>query len=176
MREPDLEQLYERLERPIYNVVYRWLWNADEAQEIVQEAFVRLWRMRRRVDMSRVEALVYRIALNLARSRARSRRIWRWVSLDALRGAASTSGDPEGNLAMRQDRLQLRRAIEQLPADLRNAVLLCEFSEMSYGQIGELLGVPAGTVGSRRNRAIRRLTKMMTEGSGSDERPVERPV
>jgi DNA-directed RNA polymerase specialized sigma24 family protein len=59
----DLERLYTRLERRLANVVYRWVWSMDEAQEIVQEAFVRLWRMRARVDLRTVEPLVYRMSV-----------------------------------------------------------------------------------------------------------------
>ncbi len=66
MREEDLEQLYARLETPVCNVVFRWVWSMDEAQDVVQDAFVRLWRMRARVDMDTVETMIYNIALNLA--------------------------------------------------------------------------------------------------------------
>jgi len=64
MREDDLERLYARLEKPLCNVVFRWVWNMDDAQD----AFVRLWRMRARVDLATVELLIYKIALNLAPS------------------------------------------------------------------------------------------------------------
>ena len=69
MGEEDLEQLYARLETPLCNLVYRWLWSMDESQDVVQDAFVRLWRMRARVDKQTVEPLIYKIALNLAASR-----------------------------------------------------------------------------------------------------------
>ena len=51
MREDDLEQLYVRLERPLCNLVSRWVWKMDDAQDVVQDAFIRLWRMRERIDM-----------------------------------------------------------------------------------------------------------------------------
>ena len=79
----EIERLYLRLEKPLFNVVYRWLWQAEEAHDLVQEAFVRLVRMRDRIEPATVEALVYRIALNLARNRRRARRLWRWVGLEA---------------------------------------------------------------------------------------------
>ena len=44
--EKKLETFYARLEKPVYNVVYRWLWREEDARDVVQEAFVRLWRMR----------------------------------------------------------------------------------------------------------------------------------
>jgi DNA-directed RNA polymerase specialized sigma24 family protein len=75
-----VEQLYVRLEVKLTNVVVRWLWNREEARDVLQEAFVRLWRMRARIDWERVEPLVFRIALNLAANRRRSRRLWQFVT------------------------------------------------------------------------------------------------
>src|SRR3954471_10618122 len=80
-----LESLYTRLERRVWNVVYRWLWNRDDAADVVQEAFVKLWAMRERVQMETVEALVYRIAVNLAANRRRQRKVWGFVTLEGLR-------------------------------------------------------------------------------------------
>jgi RNA polymerase sigma-70 factor (ECF subfamily) len=164
MREADLERLYARLEKPLYNVVYRWIWNPEEAQDIVQEAFLRLWRMGDRVEMGTVEPLVYRIALNLASSRARSRKIWRWVSLDAVRGALSATRSAEEGMSADEELRRMRAAVEALPEELRQVVMLCEFSELSYAEIAEVLSIPAGTVGSRRNRALKNLRLMLSCG------------
>jgi RNA polymerase sigma-70 factor (ECF subfamily) len=170
MREEDLEQLYTRLERPLYNVVFRWVWDPEEAQEIVQEAFVRLWRMRSRVEIQTVQALVYKIALNLASSRKRARRLWKWVSLDLLRGAGSSEPSAEETLAAGQRAGRLREALGSLPEELRKVVMLCEFSELSYEEIGNILSIPAGTVGSRRNRALRMLRRLLSDGGRRDAR------
>ena len=83
----DLEALYARLEKPLYNVVYRRLWSVEDAHDVVQEAFVKLWAMRRRIVPDTVEPLAYRIALNLARSRLRRKRILRFVTLDRATGS-----------------------------------------------------------------------------------------
>ncbi|MCP3977818.1 MAG: RNA polymerase sigma factor [bacterium] len=169
MREVDLEQLYTRLEQPLYNVVFRWVWNAEEAQDVVQDAFVRLWRMRERVETETVEALVYKIALNLAASRGRSKKIWRWVSLDALRGTAGDARHGDDTLTAGEERARVRAAVEELPHDLRAVILLCEYSELSYEEIARVLAVPVGTVGSRRHRALKRLRRAL-----SPEEPDER--
>lgn len=162
MREEDLEQLYVRLERPLCNLLFRWLWSMDEAQDVAQDAFVRLWRMRERVDMNTVEPLVYKIALNLAASRRRSRKIWRWVTLDALRSAKSADRPADEALAASEERQRVRAAVEALPEDLRQVVILCEYSDFTYDQIADILSIPAGTVGSRRNRALRRLKEELS--------------
>lgn len=159
----DLERLYTRLERRLANVVYRWVWSMDEAQEIVQEAFVRLWHMRGRVDLATVEPLVYRIALNLASSRRRSRRLWRWVSLEAVRQRASPARAADERLLAGEEASRVRAAVDALPEDLRLVIVMCELSDMSYEEIGRVLSISPGTVGSRRHRALARLRQALTE-------------
>ena len=167
MREEDLERLYTELEKPLCNVVFRWVWNIDEAQDVVQDAFVRLWRMRERVNMDTVEPLIYKIALNLAASRRRSKKIWRWVSLDVLRDTTSAAHPADETLSAQEDRARLRAAVEALPEDLRLVIMLAEYSELSYDQIAETLSIPSGTVGSRRHRALRRLRESLQQGRES---------
>jgi RNA polymerase sigma-70 factor (ECF subfamily) len=176
MNEADLERLYVRMEKRLYNVVFRWTWKPEEAQDIVQESFVRLWRMRERVEMETVEPLVYRIALNLASSRKRSARLWRWVSLEGLRETNTPATSAEEALSADEQRRLVRSAVDSLPEDLRRVVMLCEYSELSYDEIGAALSIPAGTVGSRRNRALRRLKKQLSREIGASERPARETV
>jgi len=176
MREVDLERLYVRLEKPLYNVVFRSIWRSDEARDVVQETFVRLWRMRERVEMDTVEPLVYKIALNLVASRRRSKKIWRWVSLDALREASSTGTRPDESLAEGEEHARLHEAVQALPEELRQVVVLCEFSELSYDEIARVLSIPVGTVGSRRNRALRRLRESLSRETERNERTARETV
>ena len=163
MGEEDLEQLYARLEKPLCNLVYRWLWSMDESQDVVHDAFVRLWRMRARVDKQTVEPLIYKIALNLAASRRRSKRVWRWVSFDTIRAPSSADEPADDAISSRQELGRLRRAVERLPDDLRRVIMLCEYSELSYDEIAGIMSIPAGTVGSRRHSAIQRLRETLSE-------------
>ena len=156
-----LERLYTRLEKPMVNVVYRWVWDAHEAQDIVQEAFVRVWQRRDEVSLDTIEALLYKAALNLASNRRRSHKVWRWVSLEALFERADTVSHGEGALSRAERDVMVRRAVESLPEPLRRVVVLCELSELSYEQVAELLSVPVGTVGSRRNKALRLLRESL---------------
>ena len=151
------EALYVRLERPIYNVVHRRLWDAQESHEVVQEAFVQLWRMRSRVRTETVEPLVWRIALNVASKRVRTRRLWRWLSFDADKDVRQVPED----LTHRER--ALRDAVDALPDKLRDVVLLCELSGMSYADVAVTLSIPAGTVASRRHLAVERLRGILTE-------------
>jgi RNA polymerase sigma-70 factor (ECF subfamily) len=153
-----LERLYARLERPIFNVVYRWVWSSEEAQDIVQDAFVRVWRARDRVEVATVEAFLYRTAIHLASNRRRSRRLWGWFGLDDAGEPESMQPSTEHALDAARARARVREAVDALPEKLRRVVMLSEYAELSYAEIGEILGIAPGTVGSRRNAALHQLS------------------
>jgi len=153
-----VEELFVRLEVRLTNVVYRWLWNREEVRDVVQEAFVRLWQMRERVDWERAEPLVYRIALNLASKRRRWSRLWQFVAL----ADREIELEPEANPARDE---AVRQAIDTLPDRHRRVLVMTMHSEMTYDEIGEVLGISAGTVASRRNAAIHKLRGMLRRGS-----------
>ena len=147
-----LENLYLELEKPLFNVVFRYVWNREEAQDLVQESFLRLWKMRDRVEMGTVKSLVYKICLNLTASSLRRKKILRFLSLDnaGKEPVAKEFHNPE-----KKEEIQfLRKMINELPSKMKKTILLTEFSGMSYDEIGKSLGIPAGTVGSRRNKAL----------------------
>ena len=164
----EVEALYARIENPLFNVIYRLLWDEAESMDLVQEAFVKLWRARARVAPERAAPLVYRAAINLARNKRRARALWRWVSLEPLRQSAAPLVPADQKLG----ESRLRAAVESLPPPLREVVVLCELSELTYAEAGVALGIPAGTVGSRRNKALALLRAALGEEGGDGQRPL----
>lgn len=162
--EDTLAALYTRLEKRVYNVVYRWVWQRDDAAEIVQEAFLRLWNMRERVDLTTVDALVFRIAVNLASNKRRSRKLWQLVALDGLGGREQDSrADVAAHVEQSASADAIRGVLEKLPERLRRVVVLTELSELSYREVADILGIPEGTVGSRRNKALAILREHLAD-------------
>lgn len=157
----DLEALFVRLEKPVYNVVYRWLWNREEARDVTQEAFMKIWSARARVDPATVEPLLFRAALNLAANRLRARKLWGWVTLEGVFEKAAPGKPADATLEEEERTAAVRKAIEALPPKLKDVVVLCELSGLSYAQIAETLQIPIGTVGSRRSLAIAALEKSL---------------
>lgn len=147
-----LENLYLELEKPLFNVVFRYLWNKEEAQDLVQEAFVRLWKMRDRAEIQTVKPLVFKICINLAVSKNRRKKILNIFSPDKIEQDPIV--DYYDTLEQKEEIQLLRKVINELPLKLKQTVLLTEFSDMSYEEVGKTLGIPSGTVGSRRNKAI----------------------
>ncbi|MBZ5712544.1 RNA polymerase sigma factor [Nannocystis pusilla] len=154
----DVERLFLELERPLFNVVYRWLWDRDESAELVQETFARLWQARARVRPDTAGAFVYRIAVNLAASRRRWRALRRFV---AVEDAAPADPDVQPDLAIlgAERAAAVRAAVDALPEKLRRVLVLCELSELSYADIAAALEIPVGTVGSRRHAAADRVRR-----------------
>lgn len=152
------EQLYLDSEKQLINIAYRWAWNRAEAQELVHEAFIRAWSRRMFIDPERAHAYLIRTVVNLCQKLARRRRRWQRVH-EALGIAAERAPEPDQDYGQ----LQLRDAIEALPDKLRHVLLLTEFTDMKQAEIGDLLGIPAGTVASRRNTAIRLLKEKFNE-------------
>ena len=147
-----LEALYVQHERGLYNVAYRYTWHAEDARDVVHDAFVRMWRKRDAIDWPRAVGLAYRTVLGLAANRRRANAI---RAAFGLRVHAELAAAPADELlAAARDDAAVRRGIDRLPEALRSVLVMCAFSELDYAAIGEVLGIPAGTVGSRRTTAI----------------------
>jgi DNA-directed RNA polymerase specialized sigma24 family protein len=79
-----LEVLYKELEKSLFNLAFRYLWCREEAQDLVQEAFLKLWKIRSRVEMVTVKPLIFKICINLAASRIKRKKIATFFSLDKI--------------------------------------------------------------------------------------------
>ena len=152
---------YQRLQGPLFNVLYRMLWNRHECQDLMQDAFLRVWQRRDKVDAERLDSLVWVSAMNLARHRLRWQRLWRTEAFDA----DWTDGEPtpEQTLDGEMQQRQLHAALKQLPAAMRDVMLLSEFAELSQAEIATVLGIPPGTVASRRHQALKKLRTLLQE-------------
>ncbi len=150
--------LAARWEPDIYRFLRRRVRDREEAADLCQETFVRAFLAIDRLrDGSRFRTWLYQIALNLARSRARTSRAKAEVrtfledGLDEARLAVEHPGFEAPDRQASRSRLQdsLREALEVLPEPQRNAILLREFHGLTTEEIAEISGVPAGTVRSR---------------------------
>jgi RNA polymerase sigma-70 factor (ECF subfamily) len=140
---------YRRLEKPLYNVVYRVLFDSAESQDIVQEAFLRCWRRKEAIRADGFTALLYRTALNLASNRRRRGRLWRMVGVEIVANVADAGATTDAPVSP-----VVRAAFDALPETLKRVVLLTEIAGMTYSEVATTLAIAEGTVGSRRSRAL----------------------
>lgn len=166
MSEPGITQaewqaLYVRLERPLYNLAYRYVWNRHEAQDTVHDAFLQLWARRRQIRADTADRYLWVSVLNLCRKRRLWRRTKHFLYGDEELRGLTDSASPESDAAASQEHRLLHRAIDRLPEKLRSVLLLTEFADMRYESIAELLSIPAGTVASRHHLAVKQLRSQL---------------
>ncbi|MBC2607630.1 RNA polymerase sigma factor [Pelagicoccus albus] len=171
-----LEKIIEYWERPLFSFVFRYTQNEFAAREIVQETFIRIYQKRERFDFSYpMSSWVFTIAANLCKNRARWRRRHPEVSLEGeKRGGENESGlieflpadaeTPHHILERQEDLKALKDAVMSLPHDLRTAVLLHHYQEMSYKEIAEVVGCSPRGVETRLYRARKQLRKSLSKG------------
>jgi RNA polymerase sigma-70 factor (ECF subfamily) len=159
--------LVERYEPRVAATVVGMLGAGDEAEDVGQEAFIRLYRSLDRFrGESSLGTYLTRIAINLSLTalKKRKRRISRFVSQDQTeRGLPEASWDPRGELERTDDIRRVREAVARLAPNHRAVVVLRMIDGYSTREAAEILGVPAGTVMSRLARAMERLEKEMKE-------------
>ena len=177
------DALVLKYQHKLVKLVTRYVRNPAEAEDIAQEAFIKAYRAlpQFRGD-SAFYTWLYRIAINTAKnavvSRDRSPVDYDFDrdSIDEsydMQGRLKDSETPEGLVLTDEIRQTVNAAIEQLPEDLRTAIVLRELEGLSYEQIATTMGCPVGTVRSRIFRAREaidhRLREVFEGGLGRTE-------
>lgn len=164
--EAALGVLMERWERPVKAVIARLLLNASEADDLAQETFVRVWQQRGKFRAgAEFRPWVFSIAINLARNRLRWWRRRPTVSLEEwsetqrpdARGQRSENPAGAETLERAERAAAVRDAIAALPVDLREAIVLFEYEEMSQAEIAVAVGATVKAVETRIHRAREKL-------------------
>jgi RNA polymerase sigma-70 factor (ECF subfamily) len=147
--------------------------NSAEAEDLVQETYLRAFRAAEKLrSVSNVKSWLFTILRNIWLNELRHRRtIPEMVELDSDgRGAIDppdTSKDPHAVYVDELEREQVRAAIEQLPPEFREIIILREYEELSYQEIAAVLDCPPGTVMSRLARARSKLRELLPHALAS---------
>ncbi len=169
------DQLVVRWDRKIRGAAYRVLGSDDEAREVSQEAFLKAFRNLQTFKReARFSSWLYQIALNLCRDRLRRRRGRQFVSLDAVAEVVPARLRAEPSALELVESRDLARAIaaavDGLPEEQREVVVLKEYEELTFPEVAEVLGIPVSTVKTRLYRALTQLrSRLESRGIGPSE-------
>jgi RNA polymerase sigma-70 factor (ECF subfamily) len=156
--------IVKRYKEPLLNFVYRFIGNIEEAEDIVQETFLRVYRKKhayRRI--AKFSTWIYTIAGNLSRTEIRRRRRRKLFSVSDMGfdekdyEISDEEFNPEDNAEGILQGELIQKEIENLSPKFREVILLRDVQELSYEEISQIIKVPIGTVKSRVNRARTRL-------------------
>jgi RNA polymerase sigma factor (sigma-70 family) len=149
--------LVERYQRPLVAYLGRLTGSRERAEDIAQEAFLRLYRVAGRYqDRDRLAAFLFRIATNLLRSEERRRRRWRLLA-PLIAGDEAAEPIAARRVMESEFSLRLRGELARLPIGYRVPVVLFDLEGWSHADIARLLGCREGTVKSRIFRGRARL-------------------
>lgn len=166
------ESIVDDYQRRLYGFALRMTGNREDAEEIVQDAFVRAYRAlgkmspEQRAEL-RLQPWLYTITLNVTRNRLRSKKPTN-VALDALadpdallRESHEGPAQPQNIVERDADMALVEKALLQLPMHLRAAATLRFIEGRSHPEIAEILNQPIGTVKSHVHRAVRILRRIL---------------
>ena len=165
--DPALNDLMERHAPAVFRFLCRMLNNEDDANDLAQETFVRVFRSREKFrPTEKFSTWLFTIAANLARNQIRWRTRHPNVSLDAetitgtpsLASTLPATGATPGEHALTTERAAaIRAAVQALPPDMREALVLCEWEECSMAEAAVILEATPKAVESRLYRARQML-------------------
>ncbi len=160
--DPDaFTQVVEMYQTPVYNLCYRMLNNAGDAEDAAQETFLRAFQSIRRYDRSRsFPTWLLSIAAHYCIDQIRKRRM-AIVSMEDLPypELADGSPGPEATVSRKEERKQIQGILNSLQPVDRAAVVMYYWYEMSYEEIGQALNLSLSAVKSRLHRARRAMVE-----------------
>ncbi|WP_067475488.1 RNA polymerase sigma factor SigE [Dietzia timorensis] len=149
----------------VYRLAFRLTGNAQDAEDLTQDAFIRVFKSLDRYKPGTFEGWMHRIVTNLFLDQVRRKARIRMDALpeDQERLPSGHSGPEQVVVGETFDPV-LQRALDNLPPDYRAAVVLCDIEDLTYEQVGRILGIKMGTVRSRIHRGRAALRAELAAG------------
>jgi RNA polymerase sigma-70 factor (ECF subfamily) len=163
----EFRKLYETVFPILFRVAFRIAVNEEAAEDLCQEAFFRLHE-KKMVFPSLDDAkywlirVVKNASLNYAKRKERERLVYQ----KAFREERRLDDSGEDILIKKETRSEVRQALLKLPENLRTVLILKEYAELNYKEIGNMLGISEGNVKVRVFRARERLSAILAKGDG----------
>jgi RNA polymerase sigma-70 factor (ECF subfamily) len=169
------EEIVQQYHRRIYNICYRFTGSADDAEDLTQEVFIKVYKTLNTYEAQRGAFMTWvtTVTRNLLVDHFRKTKHDR--STDSLDTPASehedalplseqiqdTSAPPDARVQSRETGDTVHQALQKLSPELREAVILRDLQDMDYREIATVLKVPEGTVKSRINRGRAELARLL---------------
>jgi len=182
MNEPNQLSNFEQIVLPHLDAAYnlaRWLTrNEQDAQDVVQEAYLRAFRFFSDFRGGNARAWLMKIVRNSCYNWLHTNRPLQEAAEfdDNVFPPDSRVPNPEEAVLRNDSGTLVREALNELPANFREVLILREIDGMSYKEIADITGMPAGTVMSSLSRARGRLRQILTSLMNGDTAPSSRPI
>ena len=165
--ESALAALYDRYRLILFGLILRILHDRHEAEDVLQEAFLQVWRRANDFDPARGRAFTWLVTIARSRALDRLRMLGsrsRFIDADEQAGNDQVL-DTAQELVRSEEGEIVRRALRELPDEQRRTLLLAYFEGLTQAEIAERLGHPLGTVKTRMRSGLIKLRELLRDRS-----------
>jgi RNA polymerase sigma-70 factor (ECF subfamily) len=164
--------LVDRYSERLMHYLYGFLGDTKRCEDLLQETFLRVYRNRHSYQrIAKFSTWLYTIAGNLARSEYRKRKRRRMYSIQSVNrdneeyelAIPDESFSPDRHTESTLQEKYIQEALDQIPPDFREVVVLRDIQQLAYDEIAEITGLPMGTVKSRINRGRTKLQALLKD-------------
>lgn len=164
-------EIYDRYSARIYNFAFRFLKNAEAAEDATQEVFVKMMRHANQFQGdAKLSTWLFSITANWCRDYLRKADNKAKEAEDVLVTLPAPGDSPERNLETRENEQKVRKALSALTPEQREAILLSRYQGLSYAEIAQIAGCSEGAVKTRVFRAMETLKKTLAGDAGRGDR------
>lgn len=159
------EALFRQYERLVFKTAYLMTGSKEEAEDVLQEVFMSVWKSRHTFNPTRgkITTWLHRIIINHCSRKHHKKRAVTISLEDKVYDLPETkSHQPEEILVTRLEYDRLLEAMNSLDSKHRSVLVLRYFNDLSYGEIAQVVGIPLGTVKSRINHALKSLRQQLS--------------
>jgi RNA polymerase sigma-70 factor (ECF subfamily) len=161
--EAALAQLYDRYRVILFGLLMRILGNREEAEDVLQEVFLQVWRKAEDFDETRGRPFTWLVTLGRSRGidRLRTLASRERVAKAGAREASEEVSDAASDALRSEQRGLVNNALAQLPDEQKRALMLAYFDGLTQSEIATRLGAPLGTVKTRMRTGLMRLRELL---------------
>lgn len=161
------EILVEKYQKPMYNFALRMLGSQDDAQDITQEIFIRVYKAASTYEVkAKFSTWIYKIARNLCLNYIRDKKSKSLLSLEDCQGEFEipekhVDANPLKKLEIKDMSKRVAKAVQKLPENLKMTVILCKYHDVPYDEAAEILGCSVNALKIRIHRARKLLAQYL---------------
>jgi RNA polymerase sigma-70 factor (ECF subfamily) len=158
------DEIVKRYQRKVYTLARRILGNHEDADDIAQEVFIKLfYSLNDFKGESSLFTWIYRITVNECKSFLRKKKIKELVQIDEVANLLKFGQTPDQELFEKEERNLIERAVEKLPTKQRMIFVMRFFEDLDYQEIAKILNKPIGTLKANYFHAVKKIQKFIKD-------------
>lgn len=159
-----LKELYKRYERLLFSLAMKVLSNSQEAEEVVQDVWLKVWNKSELFDprkQKKFSSWIIRVCFNTALDKLKKRKVDYYLDIENLDDIPNCGVNLDREMDLQTLKFCVKQALQKLPEEQRLIIELIYFQGYSQAEVAEHMGIPLGTVKSRTRLAMTKIKRVL---------------